>query len=1051
MMFPDWRPDTLRNWQSRGAAYEGARSLADLHEARRVHLSQFFTPDDVVAFMWRLVAPAMARAQEEGGRHGFISVLDNSFGAGRMFQLASPEHHALFGIEADAPLAEAVAQAAEAAGFVCDLRAGSLEIASLGRYSVGLLNPPFSIPLSSPTMTAYDGVTSFGRFGSNTSAVSHWYALSQAVDACDVVVAILPEGAIKELLAGHPLARRLQAVYRLPVSTFNDEGANVSTAVALFGGCKPAGAPVVEAVRDIAAGPTFIPDGLQIERHSVSASRVRLHDAVDDGPAITLPVTGDKRVVLAHRGRHIVPKFSCGLMQAETLNAIYRERIEAKTADKERNSKEIRYVGQGALDIEAHLRADDPEQSFADLLATIQAAGGEPVVTLELKRHFARRLRASEIDQTPLRHFVWREAEDIGAATGDVQAECLRAHVVNPAVWGSPAVKKGEAVTLKPVAAGAFEIERAGKTYTLSREHVEAHFRLAQTTTAASGWQVVHEGRAAAFPELAARVAQKAIALGIRDWTWDYQFDDLVEVKMGCEGVLIAWQYGLGKARLAAALCLMGGTRNLICVEAGGVDEMRIELEGLPLDRSEWQIIDSPETVANLRRINVISYTRLRMPVSDASKRITYAHRLRRRIHTVVADEGGLLRNHTSDQSRALWQVSAKVCYALDGTPCGNYPRNVHPVSAYVAGDGTARQPYGIQRAYLPEYAARSMAHAGRGLDVFRERHMSLEWCTNEFAEELAEGAKREVPKILNVHQYREWLAPIVKRRVHGEPDVAKYVKVPDVIPLVHEVQWDSGHLAHYLQVAEEFAQWFIRTRRAKVQDQRSNNMVALLARIGACVNACNSPHVPFGDFGTFGAVTSKQRAIIRRLQELSAEGRRAIVFAHRPELLQRLADAAAKEGVSSLMYTGDSSPKRRAKLLNSEFRSGKVDHLMATFGTARRVLNLPEADTVLLAGRSWSHFEEDQAIARIRRPKQQKQPYAEYFHLPGSIDDYQAQMVEWKRDAEVAGLDWGTPQFTDSDFLHIDTLLGRFCEDLAARLGVEGRKDLRTLLASVA
>jgi hypothetical protein len=55
---------------------------------------------------------------------------------------------------------------------------------------------------------------------------------------------------------------------------------------------------------------------------------------------------------------------------------------------------------------------------------------------------------------------------------------------------------------------------------------------------------------------------------------------------------------------------------------------------------------------------------------------------------------------------------------------------------------------------------------------------------------------------------------------------------------------------------------------------------------------------------------------------------------------------------------------------------------------------------------------------------------------LRGSIDDYQEQMVSHKGDAIRAGLDWCTPELDDVEFLHLDTLLGRFVGDLAGLMG---------------
>jgi hypothetical protein len=72
------------------------------------------------------------------------------------------------------------------------------------------------------------------------------------------------------------------------------------------------------------------------------------------------------------------------------------------------------------------------------------------------------------------------------------------------------------------------------------------------------------------------------------------------------------------------------------------------------------------------------------------------------------------------------------------------------------------------------------------------------------------------------------------------------------------------------------------------------------------------------------------------------------------------------------------------------------------------------------------------------------------FFHLPGSIDVYQDQMVAHKRDAMEAGLDWATPELEDEAFLHMDTLLDAFVEDLAALHGRKNR-DQRQLLKEAA
>ena len=90
---------------------------------------------------------------------------------------------------------------------------------------------------------------------------------------------------------------------------------------------------------------------------------------------------------------------------------------------------------------------------------------------------------------------------------------------------------------------------------------------------------------------------------------------------------------GLGKGRLAAALCVMRGMkRNLITLDASLVLEILEELSGLPTPPERWQVIGSPADLACLKTVNVISYQKVRQPLCGQHPRRTYARMLRRRI-----------------------------------------------------------------------------------------------------------------------------------------------------------------------------------------------------------------------------------------------------------------------------------------------------------------------------------------------------------------------------------------------------------------------------------
>lgn len=1009
-------------------------SLAGLHDARKEHLAQFFTPEALVDLLWRIARPALDRAAARGR---ILAILDNSAATGRMLWPADPALHSLYGCDVHADSVHALGAAAEAAGFECTFAAVGMEQAQPRNMDLALINPPFSISLESPTLHAYP-CTTWGKFGPNTSAPSHAYALHQALDAAQVVLAILPATFAAEV-ANDPAMNRLRAIFRLPRGAFREEGTEVETTVLVF---DSGSASRVDRF-DVSALDMAVPDlGLTIGR--TGSAKLQILGVEDEGPTITLPVTGDNRVHVAHDGRRIVVKFHCGLVQAKVQNAVLDDRIENHRPPDHRYPKGIRYTGQGVLDIEVHLAQSDPSESFRAFIKSIADAGGFPVVDSGLRGYLARRIRQSSRESTPFRHTIF--VPDGWAGGGQVLTGTARQrHLANPAVWGSPVIAAGAEVDFTRMDDGRFRYTLAKRDYVLSADELHQRFAVVDGQ-ADSGWLTVHQGLLAAFPEQARALQARSKALGLEAWlSWGFQLADTQELTMKGSGIA-ALTMGLGKARIAVGLILLSGCqRGLICVEAQLIPEMIRELQGLPIDPAEWQVITKPSDLDTLHRVNVISYERLRGPVDRSGPRSSYARRLRRRCGIVVADEGHLLANAASAQTQAVWNLSAKHRYVLTGTPAANYPRDILPLLAYVGGDGTHAQRYGYRRGYLEDNWRQSMSQAERGIDKFRDDFVVLEWCTNAFNEDNRNGAKREVPKLANVDKYRAVIAPWVKRRVTEEPEVARYISIPQATKKVVSIPWDAGHLEHYLATAEDFMHFY---RRAHECEGRSVNLVALLARIQAVFFAANYPQGAGKHRTSYLPLSSKQRYATDRLVELAAGGHKTLLFADNPGTLQILAGQVhQRTGIMPVVFHGERSIKERTREMDDRFRYGDCPWLLATLGCAQAGLNLWQADTAIFYNRSWSAKTEDQALARLLRPQQCRDVTAEFLHLDGSIDDYQGQMVESKATAIRAGLDWGAPAADDVEFAHIDTLLGRFCVDLAARLGVK-RHDLRDAVA---
>ena len=324
---------------------------------------------------------------------------------------------------------------------------------------------------------------------------------------------------------------------------------------------------------------------------------------------------------------------------------------------------------------------------------------------------------------------------------------------------------------------------------------------------------------------------------------------------------------------------------------------------------------------------------------------------------------------------------------------------------------------------------------------------MTVQWVTHEWRDALDAGAKREIPRLRNIQSYRDAIAPHILRRVAAEPEVARYFSMPVPVESVATVPWDDAHLAYYLEIAEEFREWYLNLRDPQ---SRSLNLVAILARIQAVQIAAAVPQQrrEGSPFVYRGGLTSKQRWAVDRLAELAAQGHKVVAFAEFPAMLQLVAAALAQRGIEAVTIHGGIDIRRRTEDMNTRFRFGPAPVLLASLGVAQKGLNLYQADRALFLTRAWTAKTERQAGGRLLRPQQTRDVAFEYAHLEGSIDLYQAQMVAAKADAIRAGLDWGTPESDDVEFLHIDTILHRFVTDLADLLGCK-TTEIRQRLAA--
>ena len=987
---------------SKGSMSEKPKDLADLHRRRRESAGQFFTAEWISRGIWQSI-------QDSLGCDRKISVLDTSIGSGRLMAPADPTHCSIYGIDPDEHCINVLSESAAEADIDYRLKVGGMEDLDARGFDLAIINPPFSLTLSSPNMEPFP-CTAFGKFGPNTSALSHEYALEQALAAADNVVALLPTS----MKSRCRQESRLCAIAGLAAESFQDEGASERTAVFYF--CRE-DADQVDTYR-VSRESAWPKVALALGRPTVPIFRL---GSIDTGEAIiTTPVTGDRNVRVEHHNRRAVLKFRCGFIEAKVRNALLEGDVDP--GDRHRYPAGVRFIGDLRLSMDVWLQQDDPDAAFRSILSIIEKNGGVPIVSKTLEGYWRRVKRNHLRAATPYRRWVKRDGRSCVSITAK------RSSLLIPGNTNGPAIRRGETLTAAPLG-GEYRIEKDGAVLTLRRDELEARFTLDEEGGRSTAhWELIEPGLCEAYPEIAHQVRLAMRRRGI-DWLWPFQSEGAIEHVIKPYGGIPAWKQGTGKARLAIALALLGGKHNLIVVESGLVAEMRREIAiNLKLDTGLWQIIDRVDADAELKKVNIISYNTLKRRLRP---RRTAAKVLRRRFHTVIADEGGILSNIDSQQSRAILALSPRKLIVADGTPIGNYPRSLYNVGAATAGQGVAHQPYSLwNRPFLEPRLLQSASFSERGLDRFRERHVVLEWATNEFKED-QKGAKREVPRINNVVEFRAWTLPIVQRKVRYEPEVEPYAGCPKPIFKDCTVDWDRDHLAHYLNVALHFVHWYERHREESLRGGRGTNLVAVLAKILAVRKAASHPHqIGENDFANYFPLTSKQCYAMDRVREHVAAGKKTLLYAYSPSTVERLATELERDGIDCVVFHGRRPIKQRMIELDERFRFGDANALLSTW-VGQKGLNLPQVKRVILYDRDWTGRTEDQAVHRTQRPDQDERVIVERLHLAGSIDEYIAQVVEWKQTACDSGLDWGDGATESDVFSHMDAIIERFCQDI--------------------
>lgn len=325
---------------------------------------------------------------------------------------------------------------------------------------------------------------------------------------------------------------------------------------------------------------------------------------------------------------------------------------------------------------------------------------------------------------------------------------------------------------------------------------------------------------------------------------------------------------------------------------------------------------DLVRTAANDADVVVTSYALLRMD-AGAYRQVAW--------EAMILDEAQFVKNPGSQSHRAVAAIPTAVRIALTGTPLENGLTDLWALFHIVA----------------PGLLS------------------SLTRFTEDYVKPLGSDDLRSDDRRALTDRLRRRIRPLMLRRTKD----AVAADLPEKQEQVLRIDLDPAHRERYDRT--------LNRERLKLLDLvddldrhrmtifRSLTLLRMLALSPALV-AEDDPAAP----------SAKLDFLLDELEELAAEGRRALVFSQFTSFLGLVGDALDARGIAYEYLDG--ATRQRARVID-RFRSGTAPAFLISLKAAGFGLNLTEADTVFILDPWWNPAAEEQAIDRAHRIGQRR------------------------------------------------------------------------------
>ncbi|MFT3872204.1 MAG: DEAD/DEAH box helicase [Nocardioides sp.] len=317
----------------------------------------------------------------------------------------------------------------------------------------------------------------------------------------------------------------------------------------------------------------------------------------------------------------------------------------------------------------------------------------------------------------------------------------------------------------------------------------------------------------------------------------------------------------------------------------------------------------------------------------------------------VVLDEAQAIKNSLSRSAKAANQLTARSRVALTGTPVENRLAEMWSILSFV-NPGSLGSPEQFRTRYA----------------IPIERH----------------GATEPAERL------RAITRPYILRRLKTDPTIID--DLPEKIEIKQHCQLTAEQASLYQAVVDEMME---RIEGTKGIERRGN----VLAAMTKLKQVCNHPALLLHDRSSIGTRSGKVNRLEEILDELLAEGDRALCFTQYTEFAEMMLPHLAARLSTDVAYLHGGTSKKRRDELVTDFQSGDGPPIfLLSLKAGGTGLNLTAANHVIHLDRWWNPAVENQATDRAFRIGQHRTVQVRKFITTGTLEEKIDEMIEEKK-----------------------------------------------------